>query len=106
MAKYLIEFSYTGQGVQGLLKDGGSKRREAVSQLAKSLGGSLEAFYYTFGDRDGIAIIDGLDDVGISAASLVVTSSGAATTKTTRLISAEEIDQATKKGADYRPPGK
>ncbi len=29
MAKYLIEASYTADGVKGLLKDGGSARREA-----------------------------------------------------------------------------
>ena len=34
MPKYLAHASYTAEGLKGLLKDGGSKRREAVEQLA------------------------------------------------------------------------
>jgi len=43
MAKYLIEVSYTADGVKGLLKDGGSARREAATQLIGTLGGKGEA---------------------------------------------------------------
>ena len=32
MPKYLIEASYTTEGVKGLLKDGGSKRRAAAEK--------------------------------------------------------------------------
>ena len=46
MAKYLIQASYVGEGVKGLLKDGGSVRRAAVEKLAKSVGGAVEVFYY------------------------------------------------------------
>ena len=49
MPKYLAHASYTVEGLKGLLKDGGSKRREVVEQLTKGLGGTLEAFYYAFG---------------------------------------------------------
>ena len=38
MPKYLAHASYTVEGLKGLLKDGGTKRREAVEQLAKGLG--------------------------------------------------------------------
>ena len=30
MAKYLLEANYNVEGVRGLIKDGGSKRREAA----------------------------------------------------------------------------
>ena len=33
MPKYLIEANYVGEGVKGLLKDGGSSRRAAVEKL-------------------------------------------------------------------------
>ena len=52
MPKYLAHVSYTGEGLKGLLKDGGTKRREVVVQLAKSLGGKLEAIYYALGEDD------------------------------------------------------
>ena len=35
MPKYLFRGSYIGEGVKGLLSEGGSKRREAVVQAAK-----------------------------------------------------------------------
>ena len=44
MAKYLIEASYTTEGVRGLLKDGGTKRREAIQTAVKKAGGKLEGF--------------------------------------------------------------
>ena len=52
MPKYLSQVSYTVEGTKGLLKDGGSKRREVVEQLVKGMGGTLEAYYYAFGDYD------------------------------------------------------
>jgi len=32
MAKYLLQASYTEEGLKGLLKDGGSKRRAAAEE--------------------------------------------------------------------------
>jgi len=105
MSKYLVQFSYTADGVKGLLKEGGSKRRQATEQLFKSLGGRMEAYYFTYGEYDGFAIVDGLDDVDISAAALTVSASGAVRVKTTVLLTPEQVDQAAKKTAAYRPPG-
>ena len=105
MAKYLIQFSYTGDGAKGLLKDGGSKRRDAVDQLIRSVGGTLEAFYFSFGEYDGFCIVDAPDNIATTAATLLVNASGAAQTTTTLLLTPEEVDQATAQAADYRPPG-
>ena len=46
MPKYLLQASYTSDGVKGLAKDGGSKRRAAAKALVESLGGKLEAMYF------------------------------------------------------------
>lgn len=105
MAKYLVAASYTAEGAKGLLKDGGTKRRQAAEQAIKSAGGKLEAFYFAFGDSDAFVIIDAPDNVTIAAASLAINASGAVHTKTVVLLSPEEIDQASKKGTIYRPPG-
>ncbi|MDZ7583121.1 MAG: hypothetical protein U5R30_21710 [Deltaproteobacteria bacterium] len=43
MPKYLFEASYTAEGLKGLLKDGGSKRREDLQEAVKQLGGNFEA---------------------------------------------------------------
>ncbi len=106
MSKYLYQAAYTDAGLDGLLMEGGSKRREAVDLAAKSLGGTMEAFYYAFGDTDVFAIIDLPDNVSASAFSLLVTAAGGARVKTTVLITPEEVDEATKKTLKYRPPGK
>lgn len=105
MPKYLAHASYTTEGLKGLLKDGGSKRREVVEQLAKSLGGTMEAFYYAFGDDDLFVIFDLPDNVSATTASLVVNASGAVNAKVTVLITPEEVDQASQKSVEYLPPG-
>jgi hypothetical protein len=44
MPKYLIEVNYVGEGVSGLLKEGGTRRRAAVDELFKSMGGHWKLF--------------------------------------------------------------
>lgn len=106
MPKYLLQGSYTMEGIKGLLKDGGSKRRQAVEQAIKGLGGQLEAFYFAFGETDAFGIADAPDNVSAAALSLAITASGAAHVKTTVLLTPEEMDRATKKTISYRPPGR
>ena len=106
MTKYLAQFSYTKEGLQGLLKEGGTKRREATEALAKSMGGKLEAYYFAFGDSDGFAIFEAPDNMSAAAVALIVNASGAVTTKTTVLLTPEEVDKAVKISVSYRPPGK
>ena len=96
-AKYLLQGSYTTEGVKGLLKDGGSKRRTAAQQAIESVDGRLEAFYFTFGENDVFAIFDVPDNASVAAAALAIKASGAFNARTTVLLTPEEVDQATKK---------
>ncbi len=105
MATYMVQFSYTEEGVKGLLKDGGAKRRAATEELIKSLGGKVVAYYFSFGEYDGFSIIEGLDNVDVTAAALIVGASGAVRTKTTVLLTPEEVDKAAQKHGSYRAPG-
>lgn len=106
MPKYLVQANYVGEGLKGLLKEGGSSRRAAVEKLFGSVGGKVEAFYYAFGDTDVFIIGDVPDNVSAAALSLTVSATGAATVKITVLLSPEEIDAAAKKTVSYRPPGR
>jgi uncharacterized protein with GYD domain len=106
MPKYLIHASYSSEGARGLLKQGGSKRKQAAEDLIKSVGGKMEAFYFAFGDNDAFVILDAPDNAAVVAASLAVSASGLVSTKTTVLLTPEEVDQAAKKSAKYSPPGK
>jgi uncharacterized protein with GYD domain len=106
MPKYLIQANYVGDGVKGLLKDGGSKRRAVVEKLFKSLGGSLEAFYYAFGDTDLYIIAEFPTHAAATACALTVTATGTVTVKTTVLLTPEEIDAAGKLTPTFSAPGK
>jgi uncharacterized protein with GYD domain len=105
MPKYLVQANYVGEGIKGLLKDGGTGRRAAVEKLFSSVGGKIEAFYYAFGDTDLFIIADVPDNVSAAALSLTVNAVGAATARVTVLLTPEEIDAAAKKTPSYRPPG-
>ena len=105
MPKYLFQGTYIGDGLKGLLTEGGSKRRETVEQTVRGMGGTLEAFYYAFGEDDVFAILDLPDNVTTAAFALTINRSGAVRVKTTVLLTPEEVDQVTKKSIDYRPPG-
>ena len=105
MPKYLVQANYVGEGLKGLLKEGGSSRLAAVEKLFGSVGARIEAFYYAFGDTDLFIIADVPDNVNAAALSLTVNAAGTATAKSTVLLNAEEIDAATKKTPSYRSPG-
>ena len=105
MPKYLFQGSYTEEGLKGLLKEGGTKRKEALKQAVESLGGTLEAYYFAFGDNDFYFIADNPDSVNALAGVILGNASGAVKVKTTVLITPEEVDEAVKKTIDWRPPG-
>jgi uncharacterized protein with GYD domain len=105
MPKYMIAASYTHQGLQGLMKEGGTGRRAAIEKAIQGLGGKLEAFYFAFGDDDVYLICDAPDNASVASVSLAASAAGGATTKTIVLLTPEEVDEATRKAVDYRPPG-
>jgi uncharacterized protein with GYD domain len=106
MPKYLVTASYTADGMKGVLKDGGSKRRQAAESALKSVGARVDAFYFAFGEHDAYVIVDAPDNVSVAAASMAIGASGAVSTKTTVLLTPEEIDKAVKQQATYTPPGR
>lgn len=105
MPKYLIQTSYVGEGIKGLLKEGGTSRRAAAEKAAQSVGGKLEAFYFAFGANDAYVIVDVPDNASVAALALTASASGAVKANTTVLLTPEEIDAAAQKKPSYRPPG-
>ena len=104
MPKYLVQGSYTDQGLKGLLKEGGSKRRAMVEQLANEMGGKLEAFYYAFGSDDFVIILDLPSNMDMAATAIVAQASGMVKSRVTVLITPEDVDQAVQRKVDFRPP--
>lgn len=105
MPKYLLEISYTLDGVQGVVSKGGSARETAAQAAAESVGGTLESLYFAFGGTDVFAVADLPDNAAAAALALTVTAAGGATVRTIVLLTPAEIDAATQKDVSYTPPG-
>lgn len=105
MVKYLMCANYIGEGIQGLINEGGSSRRSVIEQLATSLGGRLECVYYAFGEFDIYGVIDMPDRASMAAFSLKASASGLVSVRCIALMTPEEIDDAVKKTSEYRAPG-
>lgn len=105
MPKYLIQGSYSQEGLNGLLKEGGSDRREATRQAIEALGGTLESFYFSFGADDFVVILNLPSDVDMTALALDAQATGTVKSRVTVLITPEQVDQAASKSVKFRAPG-
>jgi uncharacterized protein with GYD domain len=104
MPKYLVEATYSAEGLKGLQRDKASGRKQAVTQAVESLGGKLEGYYCALGERDVIVIVDMPDLISGTALAVSASATGLVRTKTTALLTVEEADRALAKVIEYRPP--
>ena len=105
MPKFLLEVSYTLDGIKGVKAEGGTARVKAATALIEGLGGKVDSFNFAFGGSDVYVIADMPDNTAAAAAALAVSAGGGATTRTVVLVTPEEMDAAARKEALYRPPG-
>ena len=105
MAKYLFRASLRPEGVAGVLAEGGSSRRSAVKSAIETLGGSLDSFYFAFGDDDVIVICELPDNETATAFAMETSASGRVSVSTTVLITPEQVDRAREKKSGWRAPG-
>jgi uncharacterized protein with GYD domain len=106
MPKYLIAGSYSAEGLQGLKKDKATARRQAVAAAIEGLGGKLECEYFALGEDDAYLIVDLPDNVSAAALGIAASATGLVRTRTTALMTVEEVDQALAKSVNYRAPGR
>lgn len=105
MPKYLWKVRYSVEGLNGVMKEGGSARVRAATKLVESLGGTVECFYYAFGKEDAFVIAELPSAAACAAAAMTVGAAGGAALETVALLTAQEVDEATKAKAEYRKPG-
>ena len=105
MLKFMVRASYSTEGLRGLVKEGGTARRDAVRAAVESAGGRLETFLFGFGEGDLYLIVDVPDQETMTAISLAIGASGALAPHTTALLTPEQVDAAVSKNVTYRPPG-
>jgi len=105
MPKYLLEASYTSEGLQGLTRDKATGRHEAVNRAVQAIGGKVEALYFCFGEHDVVVLMELADNISAAAIAIRVSASGLVRTKITPLLTIDEVDKAIGKGVEYRAPG-
>lgn len=105
MPKFMIEGSYTSEGVTGVADKGGTARRDAVEQLIASAGGKMESFYFAFGDADVYVIAELPSDEAAAGLALSINRSGSTKIRTIVLLTPEQVDAAAKMAPEYRSPG-
>lgn len=109
MPKYASLFSYTAESWGRMMANPGD-RAAAVRKAAEGAGGKLEAFYWMFGEYDGLAIFDMPDSSAQAAVAIGVASTGALKALVTHeLISMEDtaaiLEKARAAVGLYAPPG-
>ncbi len=105
MAYFLFQAAYTSEGTAALVKHP-QDRTAAVRGSIEKLGGSVERFYFAFGDYDIIGIVQMPDNVSAAAFAMAVQAGGACkSVKTTPLLTNEEGIEAMKRAAasGYKP---
>ena len=105
MPHYLFRASYSTQGIQGIMREGPTRRVKAIEALAASAGGTLLAAYWAFGDDDFVMIVDLPDNTAAMAISAHVAATGVADITTTVLLTAAEAEAAMNRSVTYRAPG-
>ena len=105
MPKFLIEGSYTSDGLRGLMKDKASGRQAVLNGALSSLGGKLEGIYYALGEADVYVLCDCPDHVSAAALAMAASASGLIRTKTIPLMTVQETDRALAMKTTYRAPG-
>ena len=105
MPRYLWQISYTTNGAKGLLGEGGTARRNAITAMVESVGGQVEVCYFAFGTTDLYVIGEVPDEEAAASLSLRTAAAGAARSHTVVLLTPEQLDDATRREVTYRPPG-
>lgn len=107
MAKFLVLFGFTGETIKRFLAKP-TDRTAVVRELAESGGGSLESYYWMFGQYDGASVFVLPDSRAMAAVSLAATSTGTFTRfETHELIEASDLTAIAERarGITYQPPG-
>src|SRR5215469_13773955 len=107
MAKYMALFNLGSEAIRRFVANP-SNRAEVVRELVESVGGTLECYYWMFGQYDGMAVFEVRDAHTTVAMSLAITGSGSFTRfETHELIESSDLipiaEQA--RGIGYQPPG-
>lgn len=107
MPEYLIQESYTHQGLSGLVSSP-EDRSGVIKDLVESVGGQIITFDYCVGGYDFVSVFEFPDNTTAASLVMAVASAGSITNaKTTVLIPIADGFAAVQKAREmtYRAPG-
>lgn len=109
MPHYMTRWKYTSEQLKHLVNQP-QDREEAARAMVEAHGGKLNAFYFSFGDYDGVAIIEAPDNKTAAAALMALGAAGISGLSTTVLMTSKEAQEAMAKAGSvqsrYAPPGR
>lgn len=106
MPLYMIQASFTSEAWATMLKNP-QDRTSAVKDAVERLGGKLHGAWPSFGEYDGVDIIEMPDNVSAASIAMAFAAGGALSSiKTTPLLTFEEGVKAMRKTSKtgYKPP--
>jgi len=95
MPTFVTLGKFTQEGIMKIKES--PQRLEAARQVMKSLGGELKEFYYTMGQYDFVAIVEGPSNESAMQSLFTIGSRGAVRTETLVAVPAEKAAGIIKK---------
>jgi uncharacterized protein with GYD domain len=107
MPRYLALLQYSAEGMKGFLKEKAAAREAASRKATESVGGKLEAWYWTSSGEYNVAAIGEYPDAATANAlgALLMSTGAMSKFNVIELLTASEIDRGLGKSMTYRPPG-
>ncbi|WP_233601054.1 MULTISPECIES: GYD domain-containing protein [Micromonospora] len=105
MPTFLLQSTYTAEGLKGLIQDGGTRRAEVVRALVENAGGQLSSLHFAFADRDTYVLCDLPDHRAAAALAIAIGAARGLRVQVTPLLSPAEVDEAARMPIGYTPPG-
>jgi len=106
MPLYMTQFAYTSQAWAALAKHP-EDRSEVFGALAAKMGAKMHSLHYSFGEYDGVIMLEAPDEATAMAVLVAAISPGhVKATKTTVLVPPKQAMDAMRKAgaASYRAP--
>lgn len=76
MSDFLVQFSYASRSIKGLVDRPELDHAGQASAMVASLGGKLLGYWYSFGEFDGVALIEAPDCSVAAAVAMAVGGTG------------------------------
>ncbi|MEU7930793.1 GYD domain-containing protein [Micromonospora echinofusca] len=105
MARFLFTATYTVEGINGLMKEGGTRRAEVIQALVENTGGRMESLHFALGTHDAYVICDLPDQQTAVALAATIRAAGGLDTRVNPLLTPADMDEALRMRMAYRPPG-